>query len=167
MINKSKLLGYIEQYKKIMRTRIHCGEIFKGEAVQCFQDNWEKETESFGKKFEKATVKAGSLLAKGRFFPRRRFQWFAEKGEQSTRRMFADLFGEAKPLTDRVANFIKEAGRMIALYPIPGNEDETVLKAHFQNTHIKGLHPPPSSSSEIPVYDLIHVCLFAADRLFG
>lgn len=121
---KNVLIGYKEYFPKYWK-----GESFKWVAVKHFQDHWDIDAPDFGKMFEKATGKTGSLLASGNAFPRGMILNFAAANAEETRLMFRNLFDESRDLGERVTEFMNASEQMRAKY------DDGTWRNHYQNTN--------------------------------
>lgn len=123
MVNKEKLHKSLASYKEIFEDRWQ-DEKYKWEAVKWFQDHWDINAENFSEMFAVATEKTNNLLTSLNNFPRGMLRQYAEWDSERVREMFADLFDERKPITDRVLRFQEVAQELCAKYT-PG-------KQHYQ-----------------------------------
>ena len=128
MINTEKLKQVIEAYKADFAEHFE-EERYKWEAVKCFQDNWNINSEDFVGMLKKSLSKTYNLLASGYAYPRRMLKEFAEADSQAVKSMFIDLFDEIKDLAERIESFISYAESIRKKY------DNGTWKNHYQNTN--------------------------------
>lgn len=121
----AKLHMLINDYKK--HFEIHWkDEQYKWIAVKHFQDNWNINTDNFGKMFKKATDKTINLLASGYSYPKAMIQEFAKADDEATRKMFINLYDETKDLSERIVSFIAASDDLKNKY------DDGTWKNHYQ-----------------------------------
>ncbi|MCR5847662.1 MAG: AAA family ATPase [Lachnospiraceae bacterium] len=108
MLNRDILKESILKYKEVFPER-WIDESFKWEAIRCFQDNWDINSENFYEMFTAATEKTYSLLVSVNNFPRRMIQIFAETEPETIRQMFVNLFDDNKDYYERILRFQKES----------------------------------------------------------
>ena len=130
-INNAKLQAVIEEYKGYFPEKWE-DEVYKWEAVKCFQDNWDVEAEDFRGMWMRATAKANNLLTSFRSYPRGMIEAFSGADEASTRAMFAYLFNEDVDLETRVKHFINAADVLKDKYG-KNESGEVIWNQHFQN----------------------------------
>lgn len=104
MIDQTKLSVLITKYKDDFVKNIP-GEIYKWEAVKCFQDNWDTNAKDFADMLSKSLAKTGNLLASTNNFPRRMIEIFASLYTNDIKSLFETLFDETQELTHRINNF--------------------------------------------------------------
>lgn len=117
----------IESYKSKFKT-IHNEEIYKWQAVKCFQDNWTFQVKDFGKMLEKSLAQTFNLLDSGHYFPRKMILSLAKKAPSDVKSMFMDLFDEENDLKGRVEEFQKEI-RKLNKATFPGTNDFQDIRA--------------------------------------
>lgn len=100
-------------------------EIYKWEAVKCFQDNWDIEAPDFAQMLKASLAKTANLLSSARFFPKKMIELFSEDVPEKVRLMFRNLFDEQKPLLERVEAFELTAEEMLQAYPDYGASYQT------------------------------------------
>ena len=76
--NVEVLKNVISEYKKNF-SRIANEEIYKWEAVECFQSHWDIDANDFTSMLSNALSKARNLLAAQNFFPKGMIVNFSEK----------------------------------------------------------------------------------------
>src|SRR5574344_1663097 len=96
-------------------------EVYKWEAIKCFQDNWNAQTENFSQMFYTATAETSNLLTSGYSFPRQMIKQYAEVEGETVRQMFNDLFDEGKELPVRIDAFISSCDGLQKRHPELGN----------------------------------------------
>ena len=116
-INTTILQDFISQYKKVFKKRLHDDEIYKWQAVKCFQDNWNIDALDFPTMLKTALAKTGNLLAAAGKFPRRMIETFADADPEVVRAMFEALFDESRDIATRVAEFESSAKKLLEGYP--------------------------------------------------
>lgn len=127
MIDLAKLSAVLEGYKKYFPT--HHNELYKWEAVEHFQKNWDIDAEDFDEMFTEATAKTDNLLASNYSYPRAMIQNFIKADSEMVRAMFKSLYNEETDLASRVEEFIEASEKMRSMY------DDGTWKNHFQNTN--------------------------------
>ncbi|MBR1751991.1 MAG: AAA family ATPase [Ruminococcus sp.] len=117
-IDVNKLKTIIESYKANFYDHWQ-EECYKWEAVQWFQDNWNKDYDSFLERYLSATEKHGNLLARAQYWqPRNMIRVFCEAcGEEKIAMQFDMLFDESTDLKSRIITFTSffEADDMIGV----------------------------------------------------
>jgi DNA replication protein DnaC len=111
-------------------------EVYKWEAVQCFQDNWDesKSGADFAAMLENALSKTGNLLSSMGSFPRAMIQNFAKADPEETKKMFLELFDEGEDLYARYQRFIEKAKELRQKY------NDGTWKNHYQNTNVVSIY---------------------------
>ena len=127
MIDLAILSAVLEGYKAYFPA--HHNELYKWEAVEHFQKNWDIDASDFGEMFTEATAKTDNLLASNYSFPRGMMQGFIEADSEMVREMFRSLYDEETDLATRVKDFMEAAEKMRSKY------DDGTWKNHFQNTN--------------------------------
>lgn len=114
--NTEKLLFYINAYQKELPTFWE-DEKYKWEAVQCFQDNWNIESEDFGQMLKTATRKHLNLLGSGNYFPLGMLQEFIGIDKERVRNMFRSLYDERRDVVERISAYQAEAEQIRLISP--------------------------------------------------
>lgn len=104
-MNTEKLNELIGAYKVHFNENIS-NEIYKWQAVKCFQDNWDIEAEDFASMLSKSLKETSNLLTSVNNFPRRMMEIFAELYSEEVRSAFRILFDEKVDLKDRIEKFV-------------------------------------------------------------
>lgn len=126
MFDKSHLKEILVQYKQYIVSDEWNKELFKWEAVKCFQDNWDVKTTDFASMLDKSLDKTSVLLTSWNNFPRRMICSFAKKAPEEVRAMFIALFDESKDVYERIKAFKDNSNLLLEKY---GNG----AKSHFQD----------------------------------
>ncbi|MBR1514245.1 MAG: hypothetical protein IJ622_08150 [Bacteroidales bacterium] len=114
--NIEKLQFYINEYQKALPSFWE-DEKYKWEAVQCFQKNWDIESEDFGQMLKTATRKHLNLLSSGNYFPLGMLQEFVAVDKERVRKMFRLLYDESRDVVERIATYQAEAEQMRLIAP--------------------------------------------------
>lgn len=104
MIDQTKLSVLVVKYKEDFAKNIP-GEIYKWEAVKCFQDNWDINAKDFADMLSKSLAKTGNLLVSVNNYPRRMIEKFADLYTYDIKSLFENLFDETQELKARITNF--------------------------------------------------------------
>lgn len=104
MFDKFRLKEVLVEYKKRFVQQQWPNEKYKWEAVQCFQLNWDVNSDDFAQMLTKALAQTANLLASVNNFPARMITKFAEIAPEEVRSMYIELYDESKDLYERVAN---------------------------------------------------------------
>jgi 5-methylcytosine-specific restriction protein B len=128
MFNKETLKQYVVEYKSnIEEWRLgENREIYKWEAVEHFQKNWNIDAVEFAEMLKVALDKTENLLTVGLFFPKNMLIGLASKEPETVRSMFRNLFDETLDLNKRVSDFMKQSDELHKRNP--GG------KSHYQGT---------------------------------
>lgn len=118
MFNKSKLNEILVSYKQIFpeRMRGEDDEIFKWEAVKCFQNNWNEKADDFARMLKISLSRTNILLAGANYFPRKMIQQFAESAPEEVRSMFVELFDESRDIFERFESFKAKSSLLLERY---------------------------------------------------
>lgn len=116
MFNKFRLKNALTAYKKDFVHNQWPEEMYKWEAVKCFQLNWDVNAEDFAPMLSKALSQTSNLLASGNNFPARMITKFAESAPEEVRAMFLELFDESKDVYERIASFKNKSNLLLAHY---------------------------------------------------
>jgi 5-methylcytosine-specific restriction protein B len=128
MIKQQKLLAVIAAYKEYFPEHWK-DEMYKWEAIQHFQKNWDVNAENFLDMFMEATDKTYNLLANMNNYPRGMIKSFAAVDPEAVRAMFIDLFDESENLAERIEQFIASAEELRVKY------DDGTWKQHYQTAN--------------------------------
>ena len=132
MFDKERFNFALENYKKDFPTWWN-DEKYKWEAVKCFQDNWNIETENFLSMLTRALSKTYNLLSSANNLPMQMVIEFARHNPEDIREMFEKLFDESKPVYSRIENFKKQSD--VALQNYTNNSNARYrnnAKSHYQ-----------------------------------
>lgn len=116
MFDKSRLKEVLKEYKKHFVQQQWPNEKYKWEAVQCFQMNWDVNSDDFAQMLTKALAQTANLLASVNNFPARMITKFAEIAPEEVRSMYIELYDESKDLYERVANFKNISNTLLERY---------------------------------------------------
>jgi len=103
-MNRQILRHYIKEYK-LNFDRVNQEEIYKWQAVKCFQDNWKIDATDFSEMLNKSLNKTKNLLDSGQYFPLRMIAQYAEHKPEQVRQIFTKLYNEEADLYERIENF--------------------------------------------------------------
>lgn len=119
----------ISYYKRNIKD-ITLDEIYKLEAIKCFQDNWDINASDFYEMLKKSLAKSRKLLAARNFFPKKMILYFAKKEPETVRNMFVNLFNESIGLSRRIESFRNTSEVLLSQY---ASEN---MNAHYQNLNV-------------------------------
>ena len=105
VIDKLRLKIFIESYKRDFKKNIP-NEIYKWEAVKCFQDNWDVEADNFAEMLERSLSKTENLLNTGFAYPNAMIVKFARLYPNEIQTCFKVLYAETNPIAERINEFI-------------------------------------------------------------
>lgn len=114
MFNKELLKKYVAEYKENFQ-EIRFGkdrEIYKWEAVEHFQRNWDVDAIDFAEMLKQSLFKTENLLTVGMFYARAMLLGLANKEPETVREMFRNLYDESKDLSQRVSKFMVQANEL-------------------------------------------------------
>ena len=95
----------IEEYSEVFGD-FRENEIYKWEAVKCFQENWDSDAADFGEMLKSALAKSDNLLAGSMYMPKGMLLIFAKLNPEKVRHALVDvLFDEDMDLVDRMKDF--------------------------------------------------------------
>lgn len=81
-------------------------ELYKWEAVQNFQNNWDIEAENFEAMFNQSFQPENcNLWVSGMYYPRTMMMEFIKENPEEVRDMFRELYEENRDLMDRIRSF--------------------------------------------------------------
>lgn len=95
------LSGYKRDFKKNIPN-----ELYKWEAVKCFQYNWDIEADNFAEMLERSLSKTENLLDTGFAYPRAMIVKFARLYPNEIQSCFKGLYAETEPIEERINEFI-------------------------------------------------------------
>lgn len=108
-------------------------EVYKWEAVKCFQDNWNPSADNFSKMLNDSLGKTANLLDNGFAYPRAMIKSYAEHDSENVKQMFADLFDDNKDLAARIDSFIASSIALQKKFPEIG-------KSHYQTANVASVY---------------------------
>lgn len=106
-MNRQILKQYIDDYKNNFDL-INQKEIYKWEAVKCFKDNWNIDSNNFYGMLITSMSRTKNLLDSGQYFPLRMLNHYAESKPLEVKELFKKLFDEEEDLYERIQYFKKE-----------------------------------------------------------
>jgi 5-methylcytosine-specific restriction protein B len=115
MVNYEKLTEVIKAYKVYFPEHWK-DEMYKWEAIQHFQKNWDINADSFADMFMAATDKTFNLLASMNNYPRGMIKDFAIADAEAVRSMFIHLYDETIDLSERIDQFMLAAEELRVKY---------------------------------------------------
>lgn len=105
VIDKLRLKFFIESYKRDLKKNIP-NEIYKWEAVKCFQDNWDINASNFAEMLERSLSKTDNLLNTGFAYPNAMIVKFARLYPDEVQSCFMGLYAETESIEKRINEFI-------------------------------------------------------------
>ena len=105
VIDKLRLKFFIESYKRDFKKNIP-NEIYKWEAVKCFQDNWDINASNFAEMIERSLSKTDNLLNTGFAYPNAMIVKFARLYPDEVQSCFMGLYAETESIEKRINEFI-------------------------------------------------------------
>lgn len=108
-------------------------EVYKWEAVKCFQDNWKPTSDNFSKMLNDSLCKTANLLDNGFAYPRAMIKSYAEHDSETVKHMFVDLYDENKDLAVRIDSFIASSVALQKKFPEIG-------KSHYQTANVASVY---------------------------
>ena len=112
MINNAILQDVLTEYKLRFNDHRWPEEKFKWQAVKCFQDNRDVNSDDFAEMLKASLSETHNLLDSRNNFPRGAINALAENYPEEVRGMFLDLFDEQKDVFERIQNFKQQAARL-------------------------------------------------------
>lgn len=125
MVDLQKLAAVIAAYKEYFPAHWK-DEMYKWEAIQHFQENWDINSDKFLDMFMMATDKTFNLLANMNNYPRGMIKAFATADAEAVRAMFINLFDDSKNLAERIEMFQASAEELRVKY------DDGTWRQHYQ-----------------------------------
>jgi len=102
------------QYSKFL-DHPNYDELYKWEAIQNFQNNWDIEVENFEDMFDRSFQPVNcNLWVSGMYYPRKMMLEFINEKPETVRKMFRDLFNEDHDLLERIAQFRGQSDELLA-----------------------------------------------------
>ncbi len=126
-MNYKKLDRVIDSYINNMDTYLP-NETYKWEAIKCFQDNWNTDSQDFVSMLLRAFSKSSNLLSGYNYYAFGMLKGFAEHEPETLKRMFINLYDENIDLKTRYENYINASDSLLKKY-----WGET--KKHYQDLH--------------------------------
>lgn len=108
-------------------------EVYKWEAIKCFQDNWNITTDNFSKMLSDSLAETNNLLDTRFTYPAAMIKNYAEHDSESVRQMFVDLYDETKDLAIRIDSFISSSNVIQKKYSQLG-------KNHYQTANVVSVY---------------------------
>ena len=130
MFNKERLSEAFDKYKQRFDIRWP-EEMYKWEAVKCFQDNWDIDADDFADMLSRSLAKTGNLLMDGRTYSRDRILTFSAIDVSLVRSMFVGLYDEDKDVYERISRF-KEAAEQFRLDHLSELKAQNRDNGHYQ-----------------------------------
>ncbi|MBQ7882852.1 MAG: AAA family ATPase [Phascolarctobacterium sp.] len=135
MFNIDLLKKYVAEYKSdfynIRFGKDH-NEIYKWQAVKCFQDNWNIDALNFSGMLKTSLSKTYNLLTASYFFAYDMISKFVDADPEKVRAMFRNLYDEDKDLAQRIIDFGERAKEL--------NEGFPDSKKDYQNTRAASVY---------------------------
>jgi hypothetical protein len=103
-MNIQKVREIIRRYKEHF-AYIHQEEIYKWQAVKCFQEHWDIDADDFAAMLEASFENAKNLMDSGNYFPKRMLLKNAAKNAEQIRNLFRSLFDEEEDIILRIETF--------------------------------------------------------------
>lgn len=129
-MNTEKLDRLVSAYKAHFNENI-ANELYKWQAVKCFQENWNIDAEDFASMLFKSLMekKKFNLLDSGNNFSRGMINALAQFNPEEVRAAFRILFSEEEALTDRINGFSSKIKEIHEKY----QEQDPKAKNHYQS----------------------------------
>lgn len=103
-MDKHLLRKYIEAYK-LNFNYVNQQELYKWEAVKCFQDNWNIDASDFFSMISVSLIQTENLLKSGQYFPLRMILHYSQRKPNTVRELFRKLYDEDIDLYTRIVEF--------------------------------------------------------------
>ena len=116
MFDKSRLERVLTQYKKDFLTGHWADEMYKWEAVKCFQNNWDIKGDDFADMLSRSLAQTYNLLASINNYPAKMITEFAKAAPEEVRAMYMDLFDESKEVYERIDAFKRQSSLLLEKY---------------------------------------------------
>ncbi len=130
--NEEILCRLISHYKQDFKKNIP-NELYKWEAVKCFQDNWDIEADNFAEMLERSLSKTGNLLNIGFAYPRAMIVKFARLYPNEIQPCFKALYAETEPIAERINEFIRLIDGIHKKWNLESGETG---ENHYQNASV-------------------------------
>lgn len=103
----------LKQYGSFIETEEY-DELYKWEAIQNFQDNWNIDSQNFKDMLDSSFQPDNcNLWISGRYYPKKMLIEFADQDPEEVREMFTLLFDEDKELKDRILIFKNKSEKLL------------------------------------------------------
>ena len=106
-------------------------EMYKWQAVKCFQDHWNLDADNLVKMLQSALARAKKLLDTTYTYPCKTIEIFAEKEPSTVREMFLKLTDSDKSLIDRICEFEKIADALLQRC-----KTSNTMRQHYQSDRV-------------------------------
>ncbi|MCX6152736.1 MAG: DUF3883 domain-containing protein [Candidatus Kapabacteria bacterium] len=126
-MNIQKVRAILEKYKQHFKL-IHKEEIYKWQAVKCFQDNWDINAYNFYDMLNKSFNKAYNLLDSGNYFPKKMLLKNTEINPDFVKELFIRLYDEEVDLNERI-NIFQEKFKELNSNNFPNTSDYQDIRA--------------------------------------
>ena len=126
MFSEEALKKVLVSYKQDFVSSQWPEEVFKWEAVKCFQDNWDIRADDFPDMLTRALAKTYNLLSSANNFPGLMITRFAAVAPEEVRSMFMSLYDESVDVYERINAFKMQSEIMLEKYGDGGAH-------HYQN----------------------------------
>ncbi len=126
-MNIQKVREIIKLYKQYF-PKIHREEIYKWQAVKCFQDNWDINASDFYSMLERSLHLSKNLLDSKLYYPKAMLLEFTEINPKLVRQLFIDLYNEDEDLIERIISFKERIKQLNSKYK-PDKNDYQDLRA--------------------------------------
>lgn len=123
-----KIKSVIEAYKSNFE-QINHEEIYKWEAIKCFQEHWDIEADNLVEMLTRSFEIAGNLLAARNYFPYKMVIQFAKEEPETVRILFKNLFNEELSLEKRYEDYRNGFHEFVQKY------SDGSWKNHYQDLH--------------------------------
>ncbi|HXH99123.1 MAG TPA: hypothetical protein VNI52_02560 [Sphingobacteriaceae bacterium] len=120
----------IEKYKEFINSTRKFDEVYKWEALQTFQENWNIEATDFRLMFDNSFKnKLNNLWANPHWFPKSVMLTFIELDKERVRTMFRELFDEDKLIDKRIDHFVWHCDELLKIVAA----EQPTFKSHFHD----------------------------------
>jgi hypothetical protein len=126
-MNIQKVREIIRRYKAHF-AYIHQEEIYKWQAVKCFQQHWDSNAGNFVEMLDASFEKAKNLMDSGNYFPKRMLLKNAAKEPGKIQNLFRDLYNEDDNIISRIETF-REQFNTINEKNFPGSSSYQDMRA--------------------------------------
>ncbi len=123
----------IAEYKADF-ARVDKDEVYKWKAIKWYKEHWNIDASDFAAMVTSAFSKANNLLAANMYYPYKMICQFSEAHPEEVRKMFKDLYDEAKPLSERYSDFRNKCDEFLTEYR-NSSEQHANANNHYQDLH--------------------------------